>query len=167
MKYDVFISYAHEDSEIINKIYECLEENSISAFIDREAISGGEEFSQVITEHIKESILFLFIGSKNSYDSKWTSKELHLALKYKERNAIIPYLIDDESLPAGIEFAIADLNVRNIKEHPIKDKLIEDIKTALEKLRPRNMKEDVKMAKAIAERIISSSHSVEDNIHLY
>ena len=166
MKYDVFISYSRKDSEITEQLCECLEDNGISAFIDRDAISGGEEFSQVITEHIKESILFLFIGSKNSYDSKWTSKELHLALKYKESNAIIPYLIDDESLPEKIEFAIADLNVRNIKEHPIETKLVEDIKTALEKLRPRNMKEDVKMAKAIAESIISSSHSVEDNIQM-
>ena len=166
MKYDVFISYSRKDSEITDQIYECLEYNNISAFIDREGISGGEEFSPVIAEHIKESILFLFIGSKNSYVSKWTSKELHFALNHKENNAIIPYLIDDENLPEKIEFAIADLNVRNIKEHPIETKLVEDIKTALEKLRPRNMKEDVAMAKAIAERIISSSHSVEDNIQM-
>ena len=75
MKYDVFISYSRKDSEVTDQIYECLEDNNISAFIDREGISGGEEFSPVIAEHIKESILFLFIGSKNSYVSKWTSKD--------------------------------------------------------------------------------------------
>ena len=67
MKYDVFISYSRKDSEITDQIYECLEYNNISAFIDREGISGGEAFSPVIAEDTKESILFLLIGRKNSY----------------------------------------------------------------------------------------------------
>ena len=134
MKYDVFISYSRKDREITDQICDVLKENGITYFIDTEDISGGEEFSPVLAENIESCTLFLFIGSKNSYGSKWTPKELHFALNHKESIAIIPYLIDEEPLPQKIEFAIADLNVRNIKEHPIDTILIEDIKTAKDKI---------------------------------
>lgn len=117
MKFDVFISYSRKDSEIVDYICSCFKEHNTSYFIDREDISGGEEFSPVIAEHIEQSTLFLFIGSKNSYASKWTSKELHYALNHKENDAILPYLIDEEPLLQKIEFAVADLNVRNINPH--------------------------------------------------
>ena len=158
MKYDVFISYSRKDREITDQICDVLKENGITYFIDTEDISGGEEFSPVLAENIESCTLFLFIGSKNSYGSKWTPKELHFALNHKESIAIIPYLIDEEPLPQKIEFAIADLNVRNIKEHPIDTILIEDIKTAKDKINIRSGKEDLKMAKAIADSIVSCKH---------
>lgn len=158
MKYDVFISYSRLDSEIADNICDILKENGITYFIDTEDISGGEEFSPVLAENIGNCTLFLFLGSKNSYHSKWTPKELHFALNHKDSIAIIPYLIDDEPLPHKIEFAIADLNVRNIKDHPIDTILLDDIKNAKEKLSIRTGKEDLKMAKAIAETILSSKH---------
>lgn len=158
MKYDVFISYSRKDKEIADQICDVLKKNRITYFIDTEDISGGEEFSPVLAENINSCSLFLFIGSKNSYESKWTPKELHFALNHKESIAIIPYLIDEEPLPQKIEFAIADLNVRNIKDHPIDTILIEDIKTSKEKISIRSGKEDLKMAKAIADNITSSKH---------
>lgn len=158
MKFDVFISYSRKDSEVVDYICSCLKEHNISYFIDREDISGGEEFSPVIAEHIEQSTLFLFIGSKNSYASKWTSKELHYALNHKENDAILPYLIDEEPLPQKIEFAVADLNVRNIKNHPIDTTLINDLISAKEKFAPQKGKGDLKLAKQMSSLIAESAN---------
>ena len=166
MRYDVFISYSRKDAEIADHICEVLKENGITYFIDTEDISGGEEFSPVLTENIGKCTLFLFLGSKNSYESKWTPKELHFALNHKDNIAIIPYLIDEEPIPEKIEFGIADLNVRNIKAHPIETTLLEDIKIAKEKILQKLGKDDLKMAKTIAESIISSKHDRDYCIEL-
>lgn len=166
MKYDVFISYSRKDSEIADRICGVLEDNDIKYFIDRSDISGGEEFSSVLIDAIEDSTVFLFLGSKNSYSSKWTSKELHFALNHKDRVAIIPYLIDGEPLPSDIEFKIADLNIRFGEEHPVESVLLNDIKTALEKMAPKDGKEDMRMVKSIIEQVLSSSHSKTYNIQL-
>lgn len=166
MRYDVFISYSRKDAEIADQICDVLKENGITYFIDTEDISGGEEFSPVLAENIGRCTLFLFLGSKNSYESKWTPKELHFALNHKDNIAIIPYLIDEEPLPEKIEFGIADLNVRNIKAHPIETTLLEDIKTAKEKILQKEDKDDLRMAKTIAESIISSNHERDYCIEL-
>ena len=166
MKYDVFISYSRRDHEIADRICGVLEDNDIKYFIDRSDISGGEEFSSVLIEAIEDSTVFLFLGSKNSYSSKWTPKELHFALNRKDRVAIIPYLIDGEPLPSDIEFKIADLNIRHIEEHPIESVLLNDIKTAMEKMAPKDGKEDIRMVKAVIEQVLSSSHSRTYSIQL-
>ena len=152
MRYDVFISYSRKDAEIADQICEALKENNITYFIDTEDISGGEEFSPVLAENIGRCMLFLFLGSKNSYESKWTPKELHFALNHKDNIAIIPYLIDEEPLPERIEFGIADLNVRNINEHPIETTLIEDIKKAKENILQKEGKDDLSNFKASMQR---------------
>ena len=166
MKHDVFISYSRKDSDIADKIYETLTENNITCFIDRVDISGGEEFSPRLAEEIKKSTIFLFLGSENSYTATWTPKELHFAVKHKEKVAIIPYLIDDKNIPLDIELLVLDLNIRNIKDHPIETVLVEDIKSALEKLAPKTGKEDLSMVKSVIESIISSQHTKQYNIDL-
>ena len=158
MKKDVFISYSRKDMKIADQICDVLKANGITYFIDREGISGGEEYSGVLAESIDSCILFLFLGSENSYESRWTSKEIHYALDHKDNIAIIPYLIDDEPLPKNLKLDFSDLNIRNINEHPIDTILIEDIKTAKEKINIRSGKEDLNMAKAIADKITSSKH---------
>jgi len=166
MKYDVFISYSRLDSDIVDQIFDCLENNNITAFIDRENLSGGEEFTPVLAENIEESTIFLFVGSENSYKSDWVKDELYYAFKHKEKNSIIPYLIDNEELPRDIDIKIGRLNIRNINDHPFDSTLIDDIKIAIDKICPKDVKEDVAMAKAIADRIAASSHSVEDKYQM-
>ncbi len=166
MKHDVFISYSRKDSDIADKIYETLTENNITCFIDRIDISGGEEFSNRLAEEIQKSTIFLFLGSENSYTATWTPKELHFAVRHKNKVAIIPYLIDDKNIPSEIELLVLDLNIRNIKEHPIETVLVDDIKSAMEKLAPKTGKEDLSMVKSVIENIISSQHTKQYNIDL-
>ena len=127
MKYDVFISYSRKDLVVADKICDVLDKAGVSYFIDRQGIGGGMEFPKVIATAIKESELFLFLASENSYSSKFTSSEITFAFNKKQKNQLLPYVIDSSSLPDELEFVFSCINIRNIKEHPIETTLVEDI----------------------------------------
>ena len=130
-KYDVFISYSRKDTRTVDKICEAFDANGITYFIDRVGIGGGSEFPAVLANAIKSSKLFLFIGSKNSYDSKFTQSEVVFAFNKKEKGEIIPYIIDGSNLPDELDFTFSAINRRNIKDHPIETVLINDINSKL------------------------------------
>lgn len=127
MKYDVFISYSRKDLVVADKIHDVLDKAGVSCFIDRKGIGGGMEFPKVIATAIKESELFLFLASENSYSSKFTSSEITFAFNKKQKNQLLPYVIDSSSLPDELEFVFSSINIRNMKEHPIETTLVEDI----------------------------------------
>ena len=91
------------------------------------------EFPAVLANAIKSSKLFLFIASKNSYDSKFTQSEVVFAFNRKEKGEIIPYIIDGSSLPEELELTFSAINWRNIKDHPIETVLINDISSKLDR----------------------------------
>lgn len=74
--YDVFISYSRKDSKIADRICSELKKNNITYFIDRKGIAGGLEFPEIIVDAIENSKVFLFIGSKNSYASRYVINEV-------------------------------------------------------------------------------------------
>lgn len=126
-KYDVFISYSRKDTDIADHICSTLQSNGISYFIDRQGIGGGMEFPVVLAQAIRNSPLFLFLASKNSYSSKFTINEITYAFNKKERNQILPYIIDGSALPEDFEFVFAGINIRTIKDHPIVETLVPDL----------------------------------------
>ena len=127
MAYDVFISYSRKDTKVADRICEALEKVGISYFIDRQGIGGGFEFPLPLAENIVSSKIFLFLASENSYNSKFTINEIVFAFNKKEKNSILPYIIDNSSLPLDLELVFAGVNWRNIKEHPIEKTLVSDI----------------------------------------
>lgn len=126
-KYDVFISYSRKDTIIADQIVQAFEREGISFFIDRRGITGGMEFPTVLAAAIRESKIFLFLASKNSYVSKFTQKEIVYAFNKKESQDIIPYIIDGSKLPEQLEFTFSDINWRRIEQHPIDTVLIDDV----------------------------------------
>ena len=131
MAYDVFISYSRKDTKVADRICEVLDKVGISYFIDRQGIGGALEFPLVLAENIVSSKLFLFLASENSYNSKFTRNEVVFAFNKKEKNSILPYIIDNSSLPLDLELVFAGVNWRNIKEHPIEKTLVSDMLTLL------------------------------------
>ena len=127
MAYDVFISYSRKDTKVADRICEVFDKVGISYFIDRQGIGGGFEFPIQLAENIVSSKLFLFLASENSYNAKFTINEIVFAFNKKEKNSILPYIIDNSSLPLDLEFVFAGVNWRNIKEHPIEKTLVPDI----------------------------------------
>lgn len=125
MAYDIFISYSRLDTEIADRICAALDMNNISYFIDRKGISGGLEFPELLAEAIDTCKAVLFIGSKNSYESRFTTREITYA--FNEKKEIIPYRIDNAPMPKGLKLVFSGINWRCISEHPIESILIDDI----------------------------------------
>ena len=135
MQYDVFISYSRKDTEIANQICKAFDEVGITYFIDRQGISGGFEFPTVLAEAIVNSKIFLYLASKNSYESKFTQAEITFAFNKKERGNILPYIIDGSNLPLSLEFVFSAINWRRIENDPIEPVLIDDLLNLLGKKR--------------------------------
>ena len=132
MAYDVFISYSRKDSIIAEEISSALSDAGISFFIDKEGIDGGQNFPQVLAQAVDDSTIFLFLASKNSYNSKFTRSEVTYSFNHKESGAIIPYIIDDsETMPPDLELMLGNFNWRHKSSCPIRPALIEDIRKAI------------------------------------
>lgn len=130
MTYDVFISYSRKDMAVADEITRALDAAGISYFIDRQGIAGGMEFPAVLARAIIESRVFLFLASRNSYASKFTNNEITFAFNKKERNRILPYIIDDSQLPVEMEFVFAGINWRTRSQHPVAT-LVADLRALL------------------------------------
>lgn len=126
MTYDVFISYSRKDTDIADKICKAFDKNGITYFIDRQGIGGGLEFPAILAKGIRESKVFLFLASKNSYDSKFTQSEIVYAFNKKQKQDIIPYIIDGSSFPDELEFTFSAINWRRMDIHPI-ETIVKDI----------------------------------------
>lgn len=139
-KYDVFISYSRKDASIADKITAAFDNAGITYFIDREGISGGMEFPAVIAKAIRESHIFLFLASKNSYESRFTQSEIVYAFNKKQKQNIIPYIIDGSKMPDELEFTFSAINWRRIEEHPIETTLVNDILRKVEETKKTSEK---------------------------
>ncbi|MBO4633915.1 MAG: toll/interleukin-1 receptor domain-containing protein [Bacteroidales bacterium] len=132
MNYDVFISYSRKDSTIANQIYDALEAEGVSCFIDKEGISGGADFPTVLSEAILGSKVFLLLASENSYASEFTQKEVTYAVSKKGSRFIFPFIIDNSQLPRDLEFLLSNINWRVLSSrYTIKKDLVADIKRKL------------------------------------
>lgn len=127
---DVFISYARKDymnletksvipDNIIIQIKDLLSENNISFWFDEEGIYSGDAFAPVIAKNIKESKIFLFISSKNSNESEWTSGEVATARMYNKK--IIPIKIDGSKFNDSVILHLAHLDFIDCCSHPQKE----------------------------------------------
>lgn len=133
MKYDVFISYSRKDSDVANRMCEAFDKVGITYFIDKQGIDGGLEFPTVLAEAIINSRIFLYLASKNSYESKFTQAEITFAFNKKTKECILPYIIDGSAMPSSLEFVFSAINWRNLEEHPIESVLLDDLLRLLEK----------------------------------
>jgi hypothetical protein len=104
-EFDVFISYARADAEIVQGIYESLVINHRHPWMDIHSLKGGEEWLGAINKAIEECEIFLAVLSNNSVSRRGIiQKELKKALDKWEGMLpgdiyIIPIRIDDCPIP--------------------------------------------------------------------
>ncbi len=117
-KYDVFISYSRKDyvndvgnileNNVLSRIKDTFKASGISYWFDEEGIYSGQEFTSVITRAIRTSAVFVFVSSKNSNVSLWTSNEIAIAKHLNK--PIIPFRIDDSPYNDSVMMLIAALD---------------------------------------------------------
>lgn len=87
----IFISYAHEDLDLANRIVDALAKNAVDTWINWKSIHKGEDWEQEIQRSIEEADAFLFLISSASVISSGCRVEIAHALKNSKR--IIPVFI--------------------------------------------------------------------------
>lgn len=92
---DVFISYARSDRQKAQTIAEVLEQQEYSVWWDPK-IPPGATFAAVIEEEVSSAKCVVVLWSKESVKSEWVQTE---AYEGKQRNILVPLLIEDVNIP--------------------------------------------------------------------
>lgn len=95
----IFISYAHADTEVQDLLSE-LAAHDYRFWYD-EGIQSGRDWSDVISERIKNCTQFIAFLSENAIRSENVKDEIHLAVKYKIDMLVIH--LESIALDGGLE----------------------------------------------------------------
>lgn len=115
----VFLSYSHEDKEIVIAISSGLREKGIDIWIDEEGIRTGDSIMTKVSKGIDSADFLAVFISKKSMESNWTRKELDIAmarrLSVSGGAVILPILLDDTEVPALLrDVMYLDLRDRDV-----------------------------------------------------
>lgn len=94
---DIFVSYASEDLDRVKPLITALEERRFAVWWDRE-IHPGTSWDEAIERELESATWIVAIWTANSIRSRWVRTESMAAL---ERDALIPILLDDVTLPVA------------------------------------------------------------------
>ena len=103
-KYDIFISYSHQDSKEANQIVSFLKEldSELQIFIDRRELNVGCAWQQQIYDALDSCRKVIAIYSENYLNSKVCKEEFNIAL-YRDRdteeNILFPIYLYSAMLP--------------------------------------------------------------------
>ena len=92
---DVFISYSRSDIALARLMQKSLQAQGLNTWIDWEQIAVGDKWWLEIKEAIENANVFLFIISRNSFNSQVCHDEVDHAIKNNKR--IIPIIVDEFS----------------------------------------------------------------------
>jgi tetratricopeptide (TPR) repeat protein len=87
----VFISYARADQDYVDRLAEHLRTNGVTPWFDRET-DYGEQWPEVIREHVDGCWAFVVVMSPASEKSKWVKREIVRA--EQQAKATLPLLLD-------------------------------------------------------------------------
>lgn len=107
-KYDVFISYSHEDSIIAQGICGYLESNKIRCFIDYRDLPKGPSWSKLLPSAIRNSRLMLAVFSQDFNRSDETDSEITIASNRKI--PILVFRITDDDFDGTKEYYLTKSN---------------------------------------------------------
>ena len=113
----VFISYAKKDyiaadgsavpGNVVDKIIGAFKQESITYWLDREQLAGGDTYAARITRNIKECDVFLFLSTEAANSSEWTRREIGTAVQFGKR--IIPVRLDDSSYDDAVSLYLSSV----------------------------------------------------------
>lgn len=124
-KNDIFISYSRRDKSKVDEVVNHLKNLGYNVWIDIDGIESGDAFRGVIVDAIENSELVLFFSSKFSNNSKWTTKEISLAVDSDKY--IIPIKLDSAKYNKNIRLDLIDLDYIDLSEIKIYDASVEKL----------------------------------------
>lgn len=97
-KYDLFISYSHQDLPFVDALVRHLKDQRINVWFDHGMLRLGDSFSNSVQEALEHSRNFLLVISPSYLKSAWGNFEMGVALSRSAspRNGkIIPLVMDN------------------------------------------------------------------------
>ncbi len=104
----VFISYNHEDSNYAHALADLIKKKGFSVWID-DHINYGDDWQQVIEQHIDTCAAFVVVMTEHSKKSKWVKRELIRADRKSKR--IFALLCEGD-----IWLAVENVHLENLLE---------------------------------------------------
>lgn len=101
----VFLSYAREDADKVDDIYQFLKASGINAWMDKHDLIGGQNWNRHIKNMIEKSVVFVAFLSKSSVKkSGIVQQEFRYAIDQQTRLAeghiyIVPVMIQECMIP--------------------------------------------------------------------
>ncbi len=98
----VFVSYAHEDREFVERLVDDLREQGADLFYDRLSIQPGESIVRRVSAELDASDYILVVLSHASIDSGWVNAELDAAFMREcdaRTTLILPVIFSDVAVP--------------------------------------------------------------------
>ena len=102
----VFISYVHENMEMVDQLYETLTSQGIKVWLDRNDIEPGVRWKQAIREAIQQGIFFIACFSKeyNNRGETYMNQEVIVAIESLRQKSIdqswfIPIKLNECEIP--------------------------------------------------------------------
>ena len=92
----VFISYAREDKDFVQKLQDTFTAQNRETWVDLDDLYAGEEFWPRIRTAIEEAEAFLFVISPEALSSAYCQQELTYAVEHHKRIVPIYYREVDE-----------------------------------------------------------------------
>ena len=99
-KFNIFLSYSHEDKEIVGPIFSILKLASEKIFLDQKVIKPGDEWEVVLASALENMKTLILFWCAHSSASDNVRKEYSYALANSKK--IVPVLLDDTPVPNNI-----------------------------------------------------------------
>lgn len=138
-EYDVFVSYSRQDlidengkpdpGSPVARVLSLLDSQGLTYWIDKEGIYSGQQFADVLISAIQRSRVFLFLSSRSSNQSEWTSREVFEAST--EGKTIIPVRLDNSPYNRTIQLLLGPLDRTDFFAGGAEERLISSIQAAL------------------------------------
>lgn len=106
----VFISYARQDREFVERLTDALSAAGVQTWTDVSNIAPGQNWQAQIEQGLLGAEVLLYVSSRNTSASQWMERELHAFTGGTGR--VIPLILDavgEQSLPNALrQFQWAD-----------------------------------------------------------
>ena len=129
----IFVSYAHDDDEIVYPEILWLKDQGFNIWYD-EGISPGTEWRTELSDSIKASSLFLYFITPRSVASNHCRREVNLATDLQKQILVVQ--MEETELPSGLDLTLSAMQAilrYEISDHAYRSKLITGVSAHLQR----------------------------------